>query len=158
MGASATRLGIAGVGPKQSDVRARLEVGDVRADRDDDTGTLVTEDKGVWHSEHPLLEISVQDAAVGVADTSSENLDETFVGSGGGDWDHLAGDRGTASGTGDETEGDHLSISGLGSGRHDGYLAEGVGYKVSTDDRTGHRWTDGRTRDGMMENGRGEER
>ena len=82
----------------------------------------MAENEGVWHGEHSLLEFGVQDAAIGVADTGSENLDEAFVRSGGGDWDHLAGNRGTASGTGDEAESDHFSISGLSLGGHGGYL------------------------------------
>lgn len=82
----------------------------------------MAKDEGVWHSEHSLLEIGVQDAAIGVADTGSKDLDETLVGSGGGDWDHLAGHRCAASGTGDEAESNHLSISGLSLGRHVGFL------------------------------------
>ena len=65
-----------------------------------------------------------------MADTSGEDLDETLVWPGGGDWNHLASNRGTARGTGDEAESNHLSIRGLRLGRHGGYLTERGGYKV----------------------------
>ena len=147
--ASIARLGIAGVGSKQSDVRAGLELGNVGADRYDDAGTLVTEDEGVRQGEHSLLEVGVQNAAIGVADTGSEDLDETLIGSGGGDWDQLAGNRGAASGPGYEAESNHLSVSGLNLGGHGGGYLAGCRRvaRLAFHSRARRRWIDGRTRD-----------
>ena len=125
--ASTTRFGVTSVGAKQSDVGTGLEVGDIRADRDNDAGALMAKNEGVWHGKHSFLEVSVQNAAVGVADTGGEDLDETLVGAGSGNGNHLAGDRCATSSLRDETESDHCRLS---LRRHLGYLTRWEGPKV----------------------------
>ena len=94
----------------------------------------MTKNEGVWHGEHSLLEIGVQNTAVGMAYTGSEDLNEALVGARGGNWDHLAGNRCTTGRLGDKAESDHLSISRLGLGRHCGYLMGWDHHKVSVHD------------------------